>query len=949
MLFLNEANITILLHLQKYFIIFALNDNNMLRIINKDAPFPEIYPIPERKEPTLEDKGYVRVNDELLRDNIDLIPQPGLQEAVLTCECNLIFMAGSATMGKGADYKSLISTHHGWVTMGSLVVGKEISDTEGGIQTVEQIYELGETDLFLVKMRDGSSCRCTREHLWKYKLTKQHYKAEWTVGTLEELIEIMNKKDNTQHVYIPLPDPVFYEQKEELPIHPYVLGAMLGDGGMGGSRPFVHIHCPDVEILDKFRELGYPTTTYNKCSHKIQDPNFVLKLKKLNLQGCLAATKFIPEIYKFASIESRTELLRGLMDTDGNVEKFHVLRYSTISLQLAKDIQELVWSLGGNCTINEKLPHYTYKGEKLQGRLSYYLNINLKNAANYVTLPKKKERCASQYRRGQTELSREIIAIEYIGKEKCRCIRVSNPNRLYITDNYIVTHNTFSGFMKALQGLGRPNFTARLISRRLQDSKKGGSIIRDAKLIYDGFAGCEFTAGEYPTASWDIWNSAIQLIHANFNTENPGEWEDYKDYCKKNQSSYIYWDELTEIRDFKAFSYMFSRNRDNSGYGPCTVASFNPEHEHWSTDWLKAAGYIGDDWYAIPEKYGKITYFVIQGDSIRDVVFGETREEVVRKAGIEVTAEEMSYGMTPERMVKSFTYLSGTAMSNKILVNATGGGSVSNLYNVGLTERKKIKDGYFGPSDKSELTVSRTMIENLWSNPQDPSDQMYATLDVSSGKGTIDDQTKEVRKVDRCALWIWKGLTAINLEMFDGNLMELVPWIEQKLLLYKVPKKNFAFDAVAIGYYLISFTEGIPIIGNSRPITEYDQAGNIIQLGSYFNLRTQLMSKMKALLETSQVSCIIDKHKLYPTGRRGQEKELIDIMLEESNIFVLERKNRKDYYRSKDEYISRYKSSPDVFDPFFYRAVFELDARPRKEAEVELVETDYAALYQDYE
>ena len=756
MLFLNEANITILLHLQKYFVIFALKDNNMLRIINKDAPFPEIYPIPERKEPTLEDKGYVRVNDELLRDNVDLIPQPGLQEAVLTCECNLIFMAGSATMGKALSTNELVLAKDEWKQIGSLLIGDKIMDVKGKEQTIIGVYPQGELQIYELNTYDGGSCRISADHLWYVYFKNSATKGHWAIMTTTDIA-------------------IYLE-------------------------------------FDKSVEISLPT---------------------------------------YISYKSKKRRIKSIIKTD---------------------------------TI-----------------------------------------------------------------EECVCIKVSSPERLFITKDYIVTHNTFSGFMKALQGLGKPNFTARLISRRLQDSKKGGSIIRDAKLIYDGFAGCEFTAGEYPTASWDIWNSAIQLIHANFNTENPGEWEDYKDYCKKNQSSYIYWDELTEIRDFKAFSYMFSRNRDNSGYGPCTVASFNPEYEHWSTDWLKAAGYIGDDWYAIPEKYGKITYFVIQGDSIRDVVFGETREEVVRKAGIEVTAEEKSYGMTPERMVKSFTYLSGTAMSNKILVNATGGGSVSNLYNVGLTERKKIKDGYFGPSDKSELTVSRTMIENLWSNPQDPSDQMYATLDVSSGKGTIDDQTKEVRKVDRCALWIWKGLTAINLEMFDGNLMELVPWIEQKLLLYKVPKKNFAFDAVAIGYYLISFTEGIPIIGNSRPITEYDQAGNIVQLGSYFNLRTQLMSKMKALLETSQVSCIIDKHKLYPTGRRGQEKELIDIMLEESNIFVLERKNRKDYYRSKDEYISRYKSSPDVFDPFFYRAVFELDARPRKEAEVELVETDYAALYQDYE
>lgn len=728
----------------------------MIRIKNKDVGFPGLYPTVERKDPTLEEKGYVYVDEYLLRDNIDLIPQPGLQEAVLTCECNLIFMAGSATMGKALSVNELVLVKDGWKRIGSLLIGDKVMDVHGEEQSVEGVYPQGKKAICRVETEDGGSCEVCPEHLWEVHFENSATKGHWTIMTTEE-IQFILCFDNSAKIHLP----------------------------------------------------------------------------------------------------------------------------------------------------------------------------------TYLSYRKKKRKIKS------------VIKTDKI--EECVCIKVSSSEGLFITKDYIVTHNTFSGFLKALQGLGRPNYTARLISRRLQDSKKGGSIIRDAKLIYDGFAGCEFTAGEYPTATWDIWNSAIQLIHANFNTENPSEWEEYKDYCKKNQSSYIYWDELTEIRDFKAFSYMFSRNRDNSGYGPCTVASFNPEHEHWSTDWLKAAGYIGDDWYAIPSKYGKVTYFVIQGDTIRDVVFGETREEVVRKAGIQVTEEERSWGMTPERMVKSFTFLSGTAMSNKILVNATGGGSVANLYNVGETERKKIKDGYFGPSDKSELTVSRAMIENIWTNPRDPSDEMFATLDVSSGKGTIDDSTQTTRKIDRCALWIWKGLTAINLEVFDGTLMELVPWIEQKLTLYKIPKRNFAFDAVAIGYYLISFTDGTPIIGNSRPITEYDAAGNIIHLGSYFNLRTQLMSKMKALLETGQVSCIIDKHKLYPSGRKGQLKELFDIMLEESNIFILDKKNRKDYYRSKDEYISRFKSSPDFFDPFFYRAIFELDARQKKEVEIQYEEDDYAALYESYE
>lgn len=713
----------------------------MLRIINPEIELPLKYPIPERVSPTMTDKGSVIIDGFQLRDNIDLIPQEGLQEAVLSCECNLIFMAGSATMGKALPVNELVLTMHGWIPIGTLMVGDKIMDVHGHEQTVDGVYPQGKLETYEFEMKDGGKCEASGDHLWEVYFKNRCTKGHWTL------------MDST-----------------DLRIH---------------------------TIIDHSVELYLPTYLH-------------------------------------------------------------------------------------------------YRDKK-----------------------------------------RRIKSITHTHEEKeCVCIKVSSKEELFITRDYIVTHNTFAGFMKALQGLGRQNYTARLISKRLQDSKKGGSIIRDAKLIYDGFAGCDFTSGEYPTAYWSTWNSSIQLIHANFNTENPSEWEEYKDYCKKNQASYIYWDELTEIRDFKAFSYMFSRNRDSSSK-PCTVCSFNSEHDHWSTKFLQLAGYIGDDWYAIPEKYGSIVYFAIKGDTIEDIVFGETREEVVRKAEIEVTKEEAAFGMTAEDMVKSFTFLSGSAMSNKILVNATGGGSVANLYNVGETERRKIKDAYFGPSNNNTLTVSKQMILNLWQNAVDQSNDMYATMDVSSGK----------EKADNCAMWIWKGHTAIALERFEGNMMELVTWIHDTLSRYNIPMRHFAFDATAIGYYLKSFTDGIPIIGNARPIAEYDTAGNQISLGAYFNLRTQLMAKMKVLLETGVISCLVDKNAMFPHGKHKDMARLLDILLEEINVFLLGKKNNKQYYHSKDEYISRFKSSPDYMDAFIYRAVFDLDMRPRKEVAQEYSESDYAELY----
>lgn len=40
------------------------------------------------------------------------------------------------------------------------------------------------------------------------------------------------------------------------------------------------------------------------------------------------------------------------------------------------------------------------------------------------------------------EIWKKIDSIEYIGKEECQCIMIDNPCHLYITDDYIITHNT---------------------------------------------------------------------------------------------------------------------------------------------------------------------------------------------------------------------------------------------------------------------------------------------------------------------------------------------------------------------------------------------------------------------------------------------------------------------------------------------------------------------------
>ena len=167
-------------------------------------------------------------------------------------------------------------------------------------------------------------------------------------------------------------------------------------------------------------------------------------MRELGLAGCNSANKFIPARYLRLSIEDRWELLRGLMDTDGT-QHGGTCSYTTVSPMLRDGIVELVRSLGGFTTVTSRFPDYTYKGEKRVGQEAFTINIRIAENPFHLT------RKADLWVRPSMALA--IDRIEPEGERETICISVDSERKLYITENYIVTHNT-------IQALGIINATS---------------------------------------------------------------------------------------------------------------------------------------------------------------------------------------------------------------------------------------------------------------------------------------------------------------------------------------------------------------------------------------------------------------------------------------------------------------------------------------------------------
>lgn len=297
-----------------------------------------------------------------------------------------------------------ILTPTGWTTMGELKVGDFVMGRDGKPTKIIDIFPKGKKMVYKITTSENTSTEACEDHLWLTHIHRGSKKG--TVKTTKQIMESL--LEGKLNHYLPRNEPVKFSKKN-LPIPPYTLGALLCNGSITGN---ISLSCQDTEVISKVEE-------------ELQEVKLPIEkiLANLGLRGSIK-NRFIPEKYKYSSIKDRIDLLRGLMDTNGRVDRVHAL-FATLSKQLANDVIELVQSLGGRAVLREKDNIYEF-------------NISLPSDINPFFIPRKAEKLSTKY---VQKIS--IKSIEPVCEKECQCILVENPEHLYITDQYIVTHNTF--------------------------------------------------------------------------------------------------------------------------------------------------------------------------------------------------------------------------------------------------------------------------------------------------------------------------------------------------------------------------------------------------------------------------------------------------------------------------------------------------------------------------
>lgn len=387
----------------------------------------------------------------------------------------LILGGGAAGGGKCVTLDSVVMTPQGEKKTRDINVGDKICSTRNSkFQTVTFLHPIETHEFYKIYFEDGTSSECSEGHLWTVWQTRKRNQKILIPDengivrcnqTMEarEIYDWMCKKNSGMYkgsnLKIPLTDPVefeLYSNDNYRPIHPYVMGFLLGDGCMTNTSLFnnsISSTNGDEYVVNKLKSiLGKENVIdrYDKKYHRFDIRIKINHIKdilcKFGLQGAYSNDKFIPDFYKMAPLKDRFELMQGLMDSDGYIDDRGHMEYSSASQKLSNDVAYVVRSLGGYATVTiKKDPKYTHNCIVKTGMDSHRVYIRSPYATKMVSLPRKKERCNDIYNGGNSPFGKVITNIEPIGKKTSRCITVSDDSGEYLTNDFTVTHNSYVG------------------------------------------------------------------------------------------------------------------------------------------------------------------------------------------------------------------------------------------------------------------------------------------------------------------------------------------------------------------------------------------------------------------------------------------------------------------------------------------------------------------------
>lgn len=374
----------------------------------------------------------------------------------------LILRSASSGTGKALPNSTIIPTPNGYKRVDEIQIGDYLFDAFGKPTKVLGVYPQGRKEVNYVRFKDGRVSLCCDEHLWSYCTVGQRESTKknrrFYTKTLKELKQEKLKNDKgAYNILVPMNYAVEYPERKFY-IPPYIFGLALGDGSF-------RQHATNQSFQFSSEDEWLPNYIANTMGWYVKKSSahnftwyFSFKTEQENqydkvniwvqdflrdypeLIDCNSENKFIPSEYLFSSIEQRFDLLSGLLDSDGTVDTKGRIRYTTNSSTLRDNVIDLAHSLGfkTTCLVDSHKETSICYNIEIIGRPNDKVKL--------FKLPRKKELVEQWYNSDIRKESNEFNPIIEIGScgytEEMTCFYVDNDEHLFLTNDYIVTHNT---------------------------------------------------------------------------------------------------------------------------------------------------------------------------------------------------------------------------------------------------------------------------------------------------------------------------------------------------------------------------------------------------------------------------------------------------------------------------------------------------------------------------
>ena len=363
-----------------------------------------------------------------------------------------------------------------------------------------------------------------------------------------------------------------------------------------------------------------------------------------------------------------------------------------------------------------------------------------------------------------------------------------------------------------------PNFRGLISRRAIQSLKAGGGFVEKFKQIFGEY--CSVKESDNPRISFPN-GSFCDLTYI-----DDSDMVRLRERAKGWEYDVIGIDEMTEM-SFECFSYIMTRNRGNSKtFTGKMFFTLNPKRSHWTRiflDW-----YIGNDGFIIPERDGKVRYFYINGSTVRDVVWGNSKKEVYQKCKIDIDRKLRAVGgnYTYQNLIKSFVFYQGKLSENKAMLDGNPD-YIGSVAASGGKMAQALLEGNFNvdPDEEENIPISGEVARRVFTNDPKVNGEMWVTVDLA-----------DFGKNNMVAL-AWNGFHVINtlvlMKSTPRQNAEMVRIFAQE---NGVAETHIIFDGTSARYFNDYIPDAICYLSSRKSFGMYENQAPTVKDMCYLRL-----------------------------------------------------------------------------------------------------------------